>query len=341
MRRFALLLLATGCGQDVAISASAQCDGEAQKVETTVDAPFDFDHDGYFDARIPDCAETYDASLLDCDDSNPDIHPGVAEVACDDLDNDCDEATVDNEDLDGDGVGFCDDCDDTQSAAYPGATEVPCDGIDNDCDLSSDDGVDADGDGVNECDDCDDLDVGVFPGNTEIACNDVDDDCDASTLDGVDLDLDGVDGCEEDCDDEDDTVRPGVEEVCDDEVDNDCDGDVDEDCTYTGTYTLDSTITYKCAFGYVNISFDELTVVDTYPVIQLSAKGSQPGTMTGEFSSATEFAVENLLTGSCDEDYTVEGTFTDKTTFVGTFTAAFTGSCFDCDTTSWTITGTL
>ncbi|MFZ5481239.1 MAG: lectin-like protein, partial [Myxococcota bacterium] len=74
----------------------------------------------------------------DCDDASPAAYPG-AEEACDGVDNDCDDTTVEDVDLDGDGFTMCDgDCDDGAAAALPGGVEV-CDGVDNDCDGGVDD----------------------------------------------------------------------------------------------------------------------------------------------------------------------------------------------------------
>jgi len=90
----------------------------------------------------------------DCDDSDPGIHPGIAEVSCNYVDDDCDGALhTDEIDDDGDGWDECGgDCDDTDSALNPGALEVDCDYADNDCDGAlHPDEVDDDGDGTDEC----------------------------------------------------------------------------------------------------------------------------------------------------------------------------------------------
>jgi alpha-tubulin suppressor-like RCC1 family protein len=118
----------------------------------------------------------YVENAHDCDDFDPAINPGAAEV-CDGLDNNCngsiDEAgssTTWYRDADGDGYGnaavstlACSqpsgyvsssgDCNDTNASVKPGATEV-CNGVDDNCNGSIDEGIpkttwyrDADGDG--------------------------------------------------------------------------------------------------------------------------------------------------------------------------------------------------
>ena len=92
----------------------------------------------------------------DCNDRDPDIHPGAEEI-CDGLDNDCNETIdVDASDIliwyaDADEDGFGDpavsqesctkpdyyvandqDCDDDNASTNPNALDV-CDDIDNDC----------------------------------------------------------------------------------------------------------------------------------------------------------------------------------------------------------------
>ncbi|MFZ5475934.1 MAG: MopE-related protein [Myxococcota bacterium] len=328
MRLYVFLGIVVGCGNDFGVSKQAICDGVLQGNEEFVDSPFDADEDGFFDGSNADCQEAYAAENLDCNDNEPEINPGAGEVECDLVDNDCDEATLDAEDLDGDGADSCEDCDDGDAEKLTGI------------------GVDDDADGFDQCDDCDDTRTTVNPGAAESTCNGLDDDCNDLTEDGADADADGFTQCDE-CDDLDPYAYPGATEVCDNETDDNCDGQIDENCTtdYTGDWELDQTVRLSCAFGYVSISFDLLEITDQNPDIRVYGEGtnSQPGTMNGSFTSANTFEAENEIAGGCTEVYSVTGTFTTENTFEGTFTAEFVGSrsaCADCTTTSWDIIGT-
>ena len=125
---------------------------------------------------VPDLDGDGFSADVDCDDGDPTLNPGVAEV-CDLVDNDCDGAIDERlgawwyADADGDGFGdsatetlacvapdgFVDDksdCDDASAAVHPGAVET-CDGVDENCDGVADDGgaevpwyLDEDGDGL-------------------------------------------------------------------------------------------------------------------------------------------------------------------------------------------------
>jgi hypothetical protein len=221
----------------------------------------DNDCDGLADCSDPDCSAAAGCSNcadLDGDGSPVDLggcpdgppwdcndmpatggfmYPGNLELVCDGLDNDCDPATLDDPDDDGDSVSLCQgDCDDEDPAVRPGLSELPCNGLDDDCDPGTPDDADSDGDERGSCeDDCDDGDPTVYVGALEL-CDGLDNDCDSMVpTDEVDLDGDGWMPCDGDCDDDDPTIHPAQAEVCDNGVDDNCDRivdvreDVDED----------------------------------------------------------------------------------------------------------------
>ena len=234
--------------------ADPTVDGQVQ-VLLGLPAWLDQDGDGYCVGS--NCPSGLDPG--DCDDLDPDRHPGATEV-CNGLDDDCDGALIPAElDVDGDGFLACaGDCDDQDPTAHPGHAEL-CDGADNDCDGVVDDGAeellwwpDDDGDGwgdptfdpvlacpplpgwVERGGDCDDGDPEVSPDAEEALCNGVDDDCDVDSPDALDLDGDGDVSCAcgsdymsdcGDCDDADRLVGRGMAETCGDGIDQDCDGE--------------------------------------------------------------------------------------------------------------------
>ena len=232
----------------------------------------DQDGDGYgvYEGAKQACTAPFDfaASPGDCDDLDPDAHPG-ADERCDGVDDDCDgdvdvdavDATAWYPDRDQDGYGdgydaeyaceqpagyvaTADDCDDRDYRVYPGAPEDDCtDPTDYNCDGSVT-YEDRDGDGVPACQDCDDRLPFVYPGAVEL-CNALDDDCDGTRDDNAaDAQTLYVDGDGDGWGDAAESIRscvtlPGYSATwgdCDDSdggvhpgADERCDG-VDNDC---------------------------------------------------------------------------------------------------------------
>ncbi len=123
---------ATGSVQPLTVVMSSDKTIEAVFVEGCQDG----DLDGYtVDAGATTCSPTAD---LDCDDTDPLIHPGADEICGDGIDQDCSggDLACSGADLDNDGDGFTGnqgDCLDTDPNVYPGAVEIPGNGIDEDC----------------------------------------------------------------------------------------------------------------------------------------------------------------------------------------------------------------
>ncbi|MCB9689209.1 MAG: hypothetical protein H6735_29495, partial [Alphaproteobacteria bacterium] len=188
----------------------------------------DVDGDGWGDltAATQQCEAGASQTLLggDCDDGDPDTHPGAPEICGDPVRQDCD-ANLSPYDCDGDGSATDDpvpDClddptDPDAASIHPGAAEV-CDGRDNDCNGLSDGAdpgvdlntasawytdLDHDGfgsgvptlirctpppDAANNDLDCDDTNAARNPAAPE-ACNTIDDDCDGQVDEGATVGL--------------------------------------------------------------------------------------------------------------------------------------------------------
>ena len=193
--------------------------------DTDSDTDADTDSDTDADTGLPDADSDGSPDDEDCDDNDPDVHPGATEV-CNGLDEDCDSVPDDGllqflsyADTDEDGFGDpfvsvsnCsvptgyvsndNDCDDTDDRTHQGAVEVPGDEVDEDCTGTEVCFADGDNDGFRHS---------------------------TNTISSADVDCsdpgEGGSGSAVDCNDADATVNPGAADQPDDAfVDANCDG---------------------------------------------------------------------------------------------------------------------
>jgi hypothetical protein len=200
--------------------SGAQGGGGTTSTSTSTDDP-NVDHD----------ADGYTPAQGDCNDSNPNVHPGAPETCDNGIDDNCNGAKDGAEpDADGDGFGPCQgDCNDADPTISPVAPEVAGDNIDNNCDGITDGDFDGDGYTVSEGD-CNDDNPEVYPGAPENCYDNVDNNCNGAVdAEEPDADGDGYGPCQGDCNDQNANVHPGAAELPNNGIDDNCDNLVDED----------------------------------------------------------------------------------------------------------------
>lgn len=238
----------------------------------------------------------------DCNDDDPDIHPGAIEH-CDGVDEDCDELIDEDAedasnwylDADGDeygapgnplracerpaGGGYASnnlDCVDSNREVNPGSVEIPYNGLDDDC--SGGDQCDVDGDGFL-------ADLGVCGGT--------------------------------DCNDDEATVHPGAEEIPYDGFDNDCvggddcdgDGDGFDDERCGGT-DCDDTDPTRFSIGPIEVPTQAPTI---QAAIDALCEDGRVDVLAGTYVETIDFGERNLeVIGVGAESVTVSGNGSDS-----------------------------
>lgn len=184
----------------------------------------DRDHDGWADCPA---VQTSPDLTCDCDDTNPNKNPGLAE-RCDAIDNDCDgRVPADELDQDQDGFTGCGegDCDDLNAKIYRDAPEQ-CDGLDDNCDGTiPTDEQDSDQDGLSPCEgDCQDTSPDVLTAPRWYEDRDGDGFGNPNSPFNACVQPSGFVSNTLDCDDARAEVNPHALELCD-SIDQDCNGD--------------------------------------------------------------------------------------------------------------------
>ncbi len=263
-------------------------EGAGDSLTFYADADGDLYGDG--DTPVQACALPPGASETknDCDDTDPNVHPGADEY-CNGDDDDCDgnvdENPVDPEtfyaDRDGDTFGDAagtatgcsapvgyvadaTDCDDSNRSVYPGAAEY-CGGTDYDCD-----GAVNEADSVNVVAYYTDRDSdGYFGTYAGAACSNPAGTSTSST----------------DCDDADASVSPAAEDICND-ADDDCDGVIDDGRRVPEDYaTIQSAITAASAGDHVCVAggtyYEDIDLGGKSSLIIEGEDGSKLTTISG------------------------------------------------------------
>ena len=111
---------------------------------------------------------------------------------------------------------------------------------------------------------------------------------------------------------------------------------------YDGLFDIVPDVSYTCAFGLVNITLQQAVFQVTYGG-DLWVSGAPPPAMKQSPAPLDEnFNVSDVITGSCDETYSLSGSFSDNDNWSGIFSVSFNGAgCgfSGCSPQNWLVDG--
>jgi len=113
-------------------------------------------------------------------------------------------------------------------------------------------------------------------------------------------------------------------------------------CLLMGEYDCSPIPAYSCAFGFVDWSVSAWVFEDLGAgQISVTAVPGPLPTLLGTIDCGDlSFTVVGTVGGECIETYSLTGQLNSGTEWAGTFTASYSGSCFDCTQQSWFLDGT-
>ncbi len=109
----------------------------------------------------------------------------------------------------------------------------------------------------------------------------------------------------------------------------------------SGTYSLAPQVSYKCAFAVVDFTINWVILADTGSALTVTTGPTGPkggcNVLVGDTAFDGSFTATCTYPGTCNETYSLAGTMS-GTSFSGTYTASYSGSCLNCVNQSWAVT---
>jgi hypothetical protein len=117
----------------------------------------------------------------------------------------------------------------------------------------------------------------------------------------------------------------------------------DQPINPAGSYSLFPGIYYSCAYGLVVLNYSTFNFLMNGTSMTVQPMMNAGCTMTGTYNPQTGgFSASCIFYGSCNETYSLAGTFNPDNSWTGTWSVNFSGGwgCLDCSYQSKSLTGT-